>query len=221
MYLKKYDSECNFFPGDSFSQWENNFSHWPLLWSCVHELYQRTGASSRVVDIKHDLKNITSFCQRWPHTHTHTRTQHVFQKKKLFLKFFWLFFFEIFWFFLKISKNHIFRHFNHRMAPARARARARPRCWGNTEEHCFEQGAALQEAEDECTTFSPRNAGLHEFTCFFYIFWAKNVKNVKNVKIVSYLLNDFHVYLFLHFLHLKRISGPPLTKRSYKIQIKF
>ena len=126
MYLKKYDSECNFFPGDSFSQWENNFSHWPLLWSCVHELYQRTGASSRVVDIKHDLKNITSFCQRWPHTHTHTRTQHVFQKKKLFLKFFWLFFWNFLIFFLKISKNHIFRHFE---MPVRRWRRSETTAW--------------------------------------------------------------------------------------------
>ncbi len=117
-------------------------------------------------------------------THTHTQGPNLFfQKIKILHNFFKKIlknFEKNLFFFWKFRKTTFFRHFMsfaEAKPPHGSRARARARCWGNTEEHCFEQVAALQEAEDELTTFSPRNAGLHDFTCF-YIFGAKNVKKM-------------------------------------------
>ena len=83
------DSHVNFFFDEPFSSNENNFRHWKLLRSCVHELHGRCGSSPCVVDIIHASKTY-NFISSTATTHTHThRVQPVFQKQilpKLFKK---------------------------------------------------------------------------------------------------------------------------------------
>ena len=165
------------------------------------------------------------------HTHTH-KDPTCFSKKEIileiFLAFFLKFFDFFFWKFRKTTFSGILKCLCGGDAEAkpphgsstrtRARAPALLREYGRT---LFWTRSRSSRSRRWMYYFFASERRFTWVYMFFYIFRAKNVKNVKNVKIISYLLNDFHVYLFLHFLHLKRISGPPLTKRSYKIQIKF
>ena len=101
------DSHVNFFFDEPFSLNKNNFRHWKLLRSCVHELHGRCGSSPCVVDIIHASKTY-NFISSTATTHTHThRVQPVFQKNKILQNFFQ----KTFWYFFKnfrISKISFF-----------------------------------------------------------------------------------------------------------------
>ena len=83
------DSHVNFFFDEPFSLNKNNFRHWKLLRSCVHELHGRCGSSPCVVDIINASKtyNFVSSTAT-THTHTHTGSNPFFKKTKFFKNFF-------------------------------------------------------------------------------------------------------------------------------------
>ena len=132
----------------------------------------------------------------WPdHTHTHTRTQHVFQKFQTF--------------FQNIFKNNFFLIFFEKPHFSENFDRA----------HCFE----LSSRSSRLFKILWSRRWTKPYDYFFrvgkqvyivYIFGTKNVKNVKNVRFAAYLLDDFHVYLCLHFFTFEAKIWPTVDEKK-------